>query len=392
MSSTNLTLYFVTNRNPIPAGSPSVREYGKSFHQDGAKNLEFGKVILRTDQGRIEEFLNSSLGNEAGSGNGVNLSNYLENEIRDNGLGIELYSSDLNKETFEELQPTAQLAASKMFRELKQVMETSSDVVVYIHGYAVTWQSAVASAMALELMLNRAGQADVDFEQRVKVVLFTWPSDGSHGPFYAYWSDRTDAEASAPAVGRGLLRLRDFLHLLSLGIVRGTDHGCGQELHLLCHSMGNYVLQNALPYLVNFHSDDVLPKLFDHIFLCAADVDEDALEPGQPLARLPELVKKGVSLYHNGSDRAMEVSLMTKHGKARLGDHGAAHPFMLHQKIDQIDCSQVVPGGILDSKHSYYLQGVVNTDIRLTMDGMTADDSRRHRSLKNVLGKVWVMK
>ena len=58
---------------------------------------------------------------------------------------------------------------------------------------------------------------------------------------------------------RGLLKLRD--HLAKLG---GFD--CGQDLHVLCHSMGNYVLQNALERMRQFTPGSALPRLFDHVF------------------------------------------------------------------------------------------------------------------------------
>jgi len=41
--------------------------------------------------------------------------------------------------------------------------------------------------------------------------LFTWPSDGQALPYVSYKSDRSDAKGSGYAIGRGFLKLRDFL-------------------------------------------------------------------------------------------------------------------------------------------------------------------------------------
>jgi hypothetical protein len=43
-------------------------------------------------------------------------------------------------------------------------------------------------------------------------------------------------------------------------------------------------------------------------------------------------------------------------------------------------------------KHSYYLDGFVNDDIRLSTDGVAFDDTRRRRRKKGEWGNLWEMK
>jgi len=54
-----------------------------------------------------------------------------------------------------------------------------------------------------------------------------------------------------------------------------------------------------------------MPRIVDHVFLCAADVDDDALEPGRPLGRIHEIARE-VTVYHNRGDKDLHVSDITK--------------------------------------------------------------------------------
>ena len=176
-------------------------------------------------------------------------------------------------------------------------MKASQDVLIFIHGYNVAWEEAVGSALALQEMLNFDA---VGGQKRIVVVLFTWPSDGRALPFVSYKSDRTEAGGSGGAVGRGFLRLRDFL----IRLRRNDSRLCNQELHILCHSMGNYVLQKAIKKLAQHSNGQAIPRIFDHVLMCAPDVNDDVLEKGNALARLHEITRN-VTVYFNTGDLAL---------------------------------------------------------------------------------------
>jgi esterase/lipase superfamily enzyme len=231
--------------------------------------------------------------------------------------------------------------------------------------------------------------------QPVRVILFTWPSDGQALPWVSYTSDRADARSAAGAVGRAMLKLRDFLHQLGrevrlakaaetatrerlreAGVTRESEVAravamseatelCGQNIHLLAHSMGNYVLQHALERLADFSPGHALPRMFEHVFLAAPDVDDTALERGQPMEQVHQ-IGNAVAIYHNPNDTALRISDTTKGNPDRLGQRGAARPQALHQKIYQVDCSAVVSGL---TQHSYYANGIVALDIRKALQG-----------------------
>jgi esterase/lipase superfamily enzyme len=219
------------------------------------------------------------------------------------------------------------------------------------------------------------------------VVPFTWPSDGSKLP-WAYKNDRDDAVDSGKAFGRGVLKLRDFLSDLMKKAKKGEDQLCKQEIHLICHSMGNYVLQNTLTKLIEHHNEhhEGYPlRIFKNIFLCAPDIDEDVLEPDKPMERLHEICKNA-TVYYNTGDVAMYFSDYTKGNPDRLGNAGAARPQVLHNRIHQVDCSFIVSGPV---EHSYYLWDIVSDDIRYSIEGKAFDDAVRNRKRKE--GNTWLL-
>ena len=363
-----LTLYYATNRAHKGKDRWHPGSYGPKFSDDGMENLRFGRLKLDVDAAKIERYLAADKIED--------LSAYLETRAK--SAAIDAFPEKLDRSVAENLQD-AKLGSAAMFAELKELMEKCSDVLVYVHGFNVSWFSAVGAALALQIKLNRSPLADP--EQSVVVVLFTWPSDGMALPFASYKSDRSEAEGSGKAFGRGLLRLRDYLHALR----QNGAQLCRQDIHLLCHSMGNYLLQSVIQRVAEFTAGTTLPRLFEHVFMCAPDVDDDVLEPDKPLGRLQEITRN-VSVYYNRGDAAMVVSDFTKGNPDRLGHNGAARPRLLHNKVHQIDCSEVV-GGLVE--HSYYLFGPVNADIRQSIDGIVHDDEKRRR--KNIQLNVWTL-
>lgn len=319
-----------------------------------------------------------------GSGDGEELGAYLSNQAEAQSAKIVAFREKLNPRLSDTNQDPkkAKYGSQALFGEIQQIMRNNSDVLIYIHGFNVAWNEAVGSALALQQMLNLP-TPDADKVRKTTVVLFTWPSDGMALPFASYKSDRSDARGSGYAIGRGILKLRDFL-------IRQRTEGnaCNNNLHLLCHSMGNYVLQNALERIIQFTPTSSLPRIFEHVFLCAPDVDENCLETGQPLGSLHEITRN-LNVYFNTGDAALHVSDFTKGNPDRLGTSGASRPALLHSKVHQIDCSEVV-GGLLE--HSYYLSGNANRDIRLSLGGQAQSFAKRDRERDPIARNTWILR
>ncbi|AWB56147.1 MULTISPECIES: alpha/beta hydrolase [unclassified Colwellia] len=369
-----LTLYYATNRNHL-GDRWSPDSYGQDFSADRANNLRFGHVSVDVSANKVKEHLNDSVDNR--TGDGESLAGYIEKKLRKKHL-ISAFEEP------EDLKGTknSPLPSIKAFQALKKQMESKKDLVVFIHGFNVDWFEAVSSALALELMLNRHSHDD-DEQKDTSVFLFSWPSNGAMMKNKAYLSDRNDARDSSIAVARGFLKLRDFLMTLRPTHKDPLIEECGQQLHLLCHSMGNYVLQHALVSLDKLNNHKHFPQLFQHIFMCAPDVDDNIFEEDRPMVNLHRLAKQ-VTVYYNNGDLAMYISDYTKGNTDRLGHNGTARPMQLHNKVSQVNCSKIV-GGI--TEHSYYLWATVNEDIRQSIDGIPYEDSTRNRQCKSA--QVW---
>ncbi len=366
-------LFYATNRNHKGNNQWNPKNYGIHFSSDGTENLRFGKVSVKADPKKVEAFLNESCG--FGNGNGNDLSKYFFKMVEEKQT-IKAYKEEVDRDKSEKLQKGVVYGSKLMLGELQTIMTASTDVLILIHGCNVSWNLACASGFALQEMLNR--QVPQTKEQKVRVILFTWPSDGMLTPFVSYKSDRADAKDSGRAFARGILKLRDFLVDLRDRSEGSEVKLCNQDIHLLCHSMGNYVLQNALPRIADFTPGHSMPRLFEHIFLCAADIDDTVFEPGQPMEKLPHLARH-VNVYYNRGDVAMYVSDYTKGHPERLGTNGAARPLLLHHKIIQVNCSRIVNGPI---EHDYFMNGKVNDDIRYSIYGVADDGEQRKRKNK----------
>ena len=359
-----LTLYYATNRNHLGSNQWEPDGYGTEFSKSkGAKlqNLRFGKLTVEAEEKEMDDYLNQQV--DGSEGYGAKLSACLT-KIADTAK-IRAYKEDLSNAD----NTKNRYGSSEMFNELKTKTAKGADILIYIHGFNNDWHDSVGSALALQEMVNKKTSGKQD---EIVVVLFSWPSNGRIYPLVSYYDTRDDASniAGAKSFARGMLKLRDCL--LSIE----TARQCQCKIHLLCHSMGNYVLQHSLESMINFASGK-LPLLFDHIFMCAADVDNDVFEPGKSMESLPKLARR-ISIYHNEQDLTLWVSDKTKGNPDRLGRDGVASFGSLPRKIHQIDCTAVVKKGI--TEHSYHLNGLVNQDIRLSLSGFNANHEVRNRT------------
>lgn len=409
-----LSIYFATNRAHDGAERFRPKRYGKRFSSDGMENLRFGRVDFDADEGEVGKLL-EQVRAHTGAGDGEALQDYFAKRVKASQR-ISCYEEAIpDAGVNEKAQGAAvKLGSAALFADLQADMQLGRDLLVLVHGFNVSWEEAVATAAAFEAVVNRADpQLDAGRPvQSVRVLLFTWPSDGSALPWTSYKSDRSDARGTAGALGRALLKLRDQLHALGRELRQNSvavrqlrahlagrpaaeiDRAvaqleateiCGQKLHLLAHSMGNYVLQNAIERVFDFSPGNQLPRLFDSVFLCAPDVDDDVFERPEGLGRVHQIAQ-AVAIYHNPGDTALKISDYTKGNPDRLGQRGAARPQVLHQKVYQVDCAALVSGL---TQHSYYTNGRVARDIRLALQGLTPAERGLQRSSSGLAANTW---
>ena len=363
-------LYFATNRRHRGRDRWNPKGYGIEPSRDGSENLRFGKVGLAYDEAEANMLLQRDCG--FGIGDGRALAKYFTSRKR--GATIEAFQEDLPKDVNESALPADALGSTRAFSELRKKVSGGCSLLIFVHGFNVSWWEAVGSAFSLQCVLNRIGGTI-----RPQVP-FRWSCSAGHrmgaqSPYWSYFSDRSDAEVSGYAFGRGFLKIRDHLVRLRREDMRRGRAPCRGSISLLCHSMGNYVLQCAIGRTATFSPNGRVPRIFDQIFLCAADVAADVFEPGQPMRSLPQFAWN-VTVYHNTGDFAMPVSDYTKGNSDRLGWAGANRPADLDSRVHQVDCSDIVSGFI---EHSYYHCGRVCDDIRTSMDGVAPDAEARDR-------------
>jgi esterase/lipase superfamily enzyme len=162
------------------------------------------------------------------------------------------------------------------------------DVLVYVHGFNETFDSAATSYAKLVAGIRFTGAP----------VLFTWPSRAS---LLDYGTDRESAMWSRDA-------LEDTLTALA------TDPRVGR-VHILAHSMGGLVTLEALRSMID-RSGGLLADRFGAIVLANPDVDVDLFK--RQAKRLAPLVPK-MTVIVSGKDRALEISSRLAGGMPRVG-------------------------------------------------------------------------
>lgn len=159
------------------------------------------------------------------------------------------------------------------------------EVFVFIHGFNNTFKEAALRAAELTFDLGFDGAP----------ILFSWPAKGGVTGVVAYRNDRTRARESA-------VYLRIFLNLLA------TQSGA-DEIHVIVHSMGNYVFQNALSENGRPRPIPALTPKLHEVVLAAADLgEEEVMVLAQALRQSPDSPRPHVTLYASSKDRALLLS------------------------------------------------------------------------------------
>ncbi|MQX36643.1 alpha/beta hydrolase [Roseospira navarrensis] len=315
-------VFFATNRNPNRKQNPT--DFGATFSPEGLDELRFGWAEVPEDP--------------------------------DGEITVATATERLSNRP-----PSRQVLGSRaVFEHLWHKMaKHERDTMVYVHGFDFTFREALRRTAELKRWYGANGKP-------MNWVVFTWPSDGRKTPVKSYRSDRKDAEASGTAMGRGILKAADFVRDLQ------RAQFCGQRVHLMAHSMGNFALRHAVQGMRAFVGDQ-LPRLFDEVLLMAADADNDALTTDAKLAPLEGLARR-VTTYYNAQDLALVVSDWTKMNPDRLGASGPRDLDPLPPKFININCAAAVDWGTDPTGHQYYRNNaVVRRDVLAVLAGSEDD-------------------
>ncbi len=241
--------------------------------------------------------------------------------------------------------------------------EQQSHVTLLVHGYNVNFQSATGFYQKVSDSLFTGPDS-----LNGLCVLYDWPSLGS---LIGYEPDRAHARACAADLADVLSAMLDYLVEKQNAAIANPDNACKAKVSMIAHSMGNYVLQNAMAAAWTRKNQPLLASLLNQLVMVAADVDNDLFDAGAPDnsdgSAVVNLSYRITALY-SGRDSVLGLSAGLKHfGTRRLGRSGLAHdPPLVTQppatdNVWGVDCSTFFPkevtgeeihGAYFGSKHA----------------------------------------
>ena len=218
------------------------------------------------------------------------------------------------------LTSATELSVVEFQQRLSETVSSSPDrdVLVFIHGYNVDFESAV----------QRTAQLAVDLPFEGVPVCYSWPSQGT---LLGYSVDETNAAWTGT-------HLEEFL--LELAHESGAD-----SINVIAHSMGNRPMTAAMGQ-IRWRWDSELDPPFDRVVLAAPDVDADRFR--RDLAPSLLEVANQVTLYASSDDQALVASKKV-HGYPRAGESGT--DIVVVPGVETIDVSGI---DLSLLGHSYY--------------------------------------
>ena len=282
--------YIITNRDTfVKNGMEHIREEGK---EPAGHNLRFG----------IYEFDENNL-------------------IAKDDTGVTLFK-DWTEYELKKYQETGKIPLAKgsqlFFEELYKAMKThplnskKGDTLVFVHGFNSNLCSALEVIKLLHDRYVKPPESPI-----AQIVMFTWPARKS---LLRYRDDQKDAQASGFAMGRAYRMFREFLKRF---FADEKNKECERRLHLMCHSMGNQVLEAMIKSLTEHRV--ALTSVFQNTVLVGADADYDSFEEGKPFSKLIDICE-AIHIFYHKKDRALTVSETTKNKLNRLGKWGPRQP------------------------------------------------------------------
>ncbi|QDS93491.1 MraY-like glycosyltransferase [Roseimaritima multifibrata] len=238
------------------------------------------------------------------------------------------------------LTSAVELSEGDFQQRLSQTVQQSpqKDLLVFIHGFNVDFQSAV----------RRTAQIAVDLPFEGVPVCYSWPSQGT---LWGYPVDENNVEWS-------VVHLKQFLQ--DLAQKSGAD-----SINVVAHSMGNRAMTAAMQQ-IRFELGPNDPAPFDRVVLAAPDVDADRFR--RDFAPVLLDVAEQVTLYASSDDQALVASKQV-HGYPRAGESGTE--IVVVPGVETIDVSGI---DLSLLGHSYYgdSESILRDLYQIVRDGLPA--------------------
>jgi esterase/lipase superfamily enzyme len=225
------------------------------------------------------------------------------------------------------------------------------DILVFIHGYNVTFASAV----------RQTAQLSYDLQFKGMPLTYSWTSQGG---LSTYPKDEASVMYTIP-------KLVAFLQ----EVIANKGNA---KIHILAHSMGTRALANALRD-ISFLYDS--PQ-FKNVILAAPDIDAEVFASNL----YPYILKTSekITIYASSHDKALDAS-NTLHGAKRLGEGGAN--ISVFKDVVTIDASGV-DSTFLGLGHSYFAQKELLVNDLRTLVHKSLPPQKRENLLKKLKEKL----
>jgi esterase/lipase superfamily enzyme len=242
-----------------------------------------------------------------------------------------------------------ELMSKNFFQQLKE--SKYEHILLYIHGF-----NNFPEGENQIFARTKAMQKMIPAKDKVLVIPLIWPCDDDVGIVKDYWDDQKSAEASSAGFAHvfGLfLKWRDKTHK---DCKNNPSDQCTIRINMLAHSMGNRVLRYTLESWANYFGS--VPLIFRNVFLAAADIANESLEPDEEGGQIPESARN-VVVYHASDDLALRSSkvsnLKNKVVSRRLGHSGPEDMQKVRDNVYSVDCDDFNNTYDMPMGHSYFL-------------------------------------
>lgn len=220
--------------------------------------------------------------------------------------------------------------------------EQQKHVTFFVHGYNETWSAACTRYDSIVQHLFTGA------DSMGECILFSWPSEGNT---LGYLPDRGEARESGEDFADVLSELYDWLSANQRIAAQDPTKACRAQTSVICHSMGNYLLENAMNIAWTRKNRPLLVSLINQLLMVAADVDNDIFRSGDAVSKgdgegIANLTYR-VSALYSGRDSVLGISAGMKHfGKRRLGRSGLDMTCPVPDNVWDIDCSALIPPAV----------------------------------------------
>ena len=243
-------------------------------------------------------------------------------------------------------------------QRLKSARTVRNSVLVFVHGYHVSFDYA----------LMRAGQLARDMAYDGPVVVFSWPSEDR---LLSYKTDQSNARKSAGALA-GFLKI----------VLRASEGG---TVHVLAHSMGNELFLPALQALL---SEGASSQRFGQIAFVAPDVDRVEFRQSVEKLRLTSTQKP--TLYASGKDKALIASALFNAGSVRAGFVQVMGGPLVLPSVETVDLTDA--GSDFFGHDTFVRNPIIMADLRKLIVSGLHPPERRDRAfgiMHGPSGEYW---